>query len=66
MINTRIPVQHRGYEEQTEDQEREARAAYEANPKPEVRVCSECNEPIIDGNPAGHKVGCKSNQEIAF
>ena len=61
-----IPAEHLGYEEQTDEQEQEARAAYEANPKPVVRICSECNEPIIDGQASCHKVGCKSNQEIEF
>jgi len=54
-------VTNLGYQELNEDQ-----AAYEANPKPQVRICLECNEPIIDGNPAGHKVGCKSNSDIEF
>jgi hypothetical protein len=55
-----------GYEEQTEDHEREARAAYEAAPKPRTEICQECNEPIIDGQASCHKMGCKSNQEIEF
>lgn len=61
-----IPQANCGYEEQTEAQEGEARAAYEANPKPKVEICQECNSPIIDGNPAGHRVGCESNQEVKF
>lgn len=55
-----------GYEEQTEAQEGEARAAYEAVPKPKVEICQDCNSPIIDGNPAGHRVGCESNQDIKW
>src|SRR5574340_251785 len=26
--------------------------------RPDVRQCPECSEPIIDGDPKGHKEGC--------
>lgn len=55
-----------GYEENAEAHEAEARAVYEANPTPKVEICQECNSPIIDGNPAGHRVGCESQKDIAF
>ena len=58
-----IPEQHLGYEVESDEQRA---AAYEASPKPRVAICQECNSPIIDGDPSGHRVGCKSNQEIEF
>jgi hypothetical protein len=66
MIYTIFGAIATGYEEQTEAQEAEARAAFEASPKPRVEICSECNEPIIEGNPSGHKEGCKTNRDIEF
>lgn len=65
-VKAQIQESHRGVEEQTDGQYMEARAAYEAAPKPTVEICSCCNEPIIDGQASGHKPECESNQEIAF
>lgn len=54
-----IPSQHLGYEEAEG-------AFYEAPAIPRVEICAECNSPILDGDPAGHREGCKSGLEIEF
>jgi hypothetical protein len=52
-----------GYEEDWMDEDQ---AAFEAAQKPSVEICPECNEPIINGNPKGHKEGCKTNKDVEF
>jgi hypothetical protein len=52
-----IPEQHRGYEPSESTL---------VILQPRVEICQECNEPIIDGNPKCHKIGCRSNMDVEF
>lgn len=45
-----------------QEQIRDFNERHSGNVRPRVKVCRECNEPIIDEDPAGHKFECTKRE----